>query len=84
MRGSISTRVTSVPNELQTVANSTPMAPAPMMITEFRAAFLQDGFLISQHLFPIHLDAGDDKGISPGGKDDVFGLQLGGSFHPRQ
>ena len=75
MRGSISNMLTSVPKRLNMEANSTPTAPAPMIISDFGTAVQVQNFDVGQDEFGIGLQPGQHARFRAGGDQDILRLE---------
>ena len=75
--GSISTIVTSAPNERQTLANSTPITPPPRMTTDAGHPVQAQRVLAGDDPLAVHLQAGQAAGLRAGGQHDVRALDDG-------
>ncbi len=65
MFGSISTSVTFVPNALKKYANSTPMAPAPMMIMDFGCSGSASASFEPMTMLPLKSSPGSGRDTQP-------------------
>ena len=63
--GSISTSVTFVPNALKKYANSTPIAPAPMITTDFGCSASCSASLLPMTVFPLNSSPGSGRDTQP-------------------
>ena len=72
MRGSISKMLTSEPKRLNMDANSTPTAPAPMIISDFGTAVQVQDLDVGEDEFGVGLQAGQHARFRAGGDQDVL------------
>ena len=80
MRGSISNRLTCDPKRLNMEANSTPTAPAPMIISDFGTLRQVQNLDVGQDEFGVGLKAGQHARLRAGGDQNVLRFERLGAF----